>query len=71
MWFQPTRISFSQLITVIGLSRVTSPASCIPAVVGFLLVGVAFGPGGLGLVADSENIQAMAQIGALLLFRRP
>ncbi len=60
----------SQLITVIGLSLVTVwglRRLRIPAVVGFLLVGVAFGPGGLGLVADSENIQAMAQIGVLFL----
>jgi CPA2 family monovalent cation:H+ antiporter-2 len=39
----------------------------IPAVAGYLVVGVAFGPGALGLVSDGESIEAMAEIGVLFL----
>jgi Kef-type K+ transport system membrane component KefB len=40
-----------------------------PAVLGELLAGMLIGPGGLGLVSESEVIRALAQVGvAILLF---
>ncbi|WP_054696394.1 monovalent cation:proton antiporter family protein [Syntrophomonas palmitatica] len=39
----------------------------IPSVVGFLITGVLAGPHGLGLVSDIENVEAMAEIGIILL----
>lgn len=41
----------------------------LPSVVGFLVAGVLVGPAGLGLVADSEKVAVLAEVGvALLLF---
>jgi CPA2 family monovalent cation:H+ antiporter-2 len=41
----------------------------MPSVVGFLVAGAALGPGGLGLVEDSESVLAIAEFGvAFLLF---
>jgi len=39
----------------------------IPAVVGFLITGVIIGPGGLGLVKDLRVINALAEIGVMML----
>ncbi|MBS1993417.1 MAG: cation:proton antiporter [Cyanobacteria bacterium SZAS LIN-3] len=39
----------------------------LPSVLGFLITGVITGPYGLGLVADTHAIQALAEIGLVLL----
>ena len=39
----------------------------IPAVVGFLITGILLGPGGLGLVRDLGVINAVAEIGVMML----
>jgi len=39
----------------------------IPAVVGFLITGILIGPGGLGLVKDLRVINALAEIGVMML----
>jgi|YNPBryunderm2012_1023409.scaffolds.fasta_scaffold01619_8 CPA2 family monovalent cation:H+ antiporter-2 len=39
----------------------------IPAVVGFLITGILLGPGGLGLVRDLRVINAVAEIGVMML----
>jgi CPA2 family monovalent cation:H+ antiporter-2 len=39
----------------------------LPPVVGFLIAGVAVGPGGLGLVADRQIIEGVAEVGVMLL----
>lgn len=39
----------------------------IPSVVGFLLTGIIFGPGGLSLITDSASIAFFAEIGIIFL----
>ncbi|NMC42329.1 MAG: potassium transporter KefB [candidate division Zixibacteria bacterium] len=39
----------------------------VPAIAGFILAGVLAGPKGLGLVADSERVQNLSEIGVTLL----
>src|SRR5262245_31594285 len=39
----------------------------VPSVVGFLLAGVLLGPHGLGLVRDTSVVQALADIGVVIL----
>ena len=39
----------------------------LPSVVGFLLTGVLIGPGGLSLVKNGETVQALAEIGVVML----
>jgi CPA2 family monovalent cation:H+ antiporter-2 len=39
----------------------------LPAAVGFILVGVALGPSGMGLIAPSANIETLADLGVLML----
>jgi CPA2 family monovalent cation:H+ antiporter-2 len=39
----------------------------IPTVVGFLLTGMVIGPHGLGLVRESASVEALAELGAVLL----
>ncbi|NCC25739.1 MAG: potassium transporter KefB, partial [Deltaproteobacteria bacterium] len=39
----------------------------IPAIVGFLLTGIIAGPYGLNLVGDIHAVEAMAEIGVVLL----
>lgn len=39
----------------------------VPSIVGFLLAGVAIGPNALGLVRHPEEVQHLAEIGAILL----
>ena len=39
----------------------------LPSIAGFLLAGAAVGPGGLGLVSDSENVRRVAEFGVVFL----
>ncbi|HEX9787122.1 MAG TPA: cation:proton antiporter [Candidatus Binatia bacterium] len=39
----------------------------VPAIVGFLLAGVVIGPGGLGLIKNVSQVEALADIGLVLL----
>jgi CPA2 family monovalent cation:H+ antiporter-2 len=39
----------------------------VPPVVGFILAGIAIGPAGLGLVADRDKIEIVAEVGVMLL----
>src|SRR5689334_17354778 len=39
----------------------------IPAIVGFLVAGIAIGPGSLGLVRSPKDVASMAEIGVVLL----
>src|SRR5512137_518668 len=39
----------------------------LPSVVGFLLTGVLIGPGGLSLVKNNETVQALAEVGVVML----
>jgi CPA2 family monovalent cation:H+ antiporter-2 len=54
------------LVASAVVAFVSSRAGLIP-IIGFLLVGLATGPGGLGLVHDPELINAAAEIGVVLL----
>src|SRR5215469_7402408 len=45
-----------------AMSRVRAPA-----VAGFILVGVALGPSGLGLIETSDSIETLADLGVLML----
>lgn len=38
-----------------------------PAIVGYILAGLALGPTGLGLIANTETVQALAELGVVLL----
>ena len=38
-----------------------------PAIVGYILAGVLLGPSGLGLVGDRGQIEALAELGVLML----
>ena len=39
----------------------------LPAAAGFILVGVALGPSGLGLIDTSDSIETLADLGVLML----
>lgn len=39
----------------------------LPGIVGFLLTGVLVGPGGLGLISSSEEVELLAEIGVIAL----
>ncbi len=39
----------------------------LPALLGFLLVGVAIGPRGLGLIPDTESTRGLAEFGVVFL----
>lgn len=56
-------IIFSLAIVVIFLCQKLR----IPNVVGFLLTGVLAGPHGLGLISDVQSVEAMAELGIILL----
>lgn len=59
-----TAMMAAALLTVYLLGKIG-----VPATVGFLVAGIAIGPGALGLVKDPHAIETIAEIGvALLLF---
>src|SRR5258706_12625390 len=39
----------------------------LPAMIGYLLVGIVIGPHGLGLIADTEDTHRLAEIGVVFL----
>ncbi|MCX7981388.1 MAG: cation:proton antiporter [Syntrophales bacterium] len=59
-----------EIIAILGLS-VGVIYVCqrlnLPALVGFLVTGMILGPGGLRLIPDSHSVQALAEIGVVLL----
>ena len=54
------------LAAAVGLGLVMSRLR-MPAAAGFILVGVALGPTGLGLIRDSSSIETLAELGVLML----
>jgi monovalent cation:H+ antiporter-2, CPA2 family len=54
------------LAAAVGLGLVMSRLR-MPAAAGFILVGVALGPTGLGLIRDSGSIETLAELGVLML----
>ncbi len=54
------------LAAAVGLGLVMSRLR-MPAAAGFILVGVALGPTGLGLIQDSGSIETLAELGVLML----
>ena len=39
----------------------------LPAMIGYLLVGIVIGPNGLGLIPDTDNTRYLAEIGVVFL----
>jgi CPA2 family monovalent cation:H+ antiporter-2 len=39
----------------------------LPAIVGFLVAGMVFGPGGAGIISDTAEVERLAEIGVVLL----
>jgi len=65
-----TLLLLLQLVTILAASIlviVVFHRLKIPAVVGFLITGILLGPGGLGLVRDLGVINAVAEIGVMML----
>ena len=61
---------FSDLLAIFGFAIVILLLSFylkIPPIVGFLITGVLAGPHGLALVSDLSLIEALAQVGIILL----
>jgi CPA2 family monovalent cation:H+ antiporter-2 len=61
---------FTDILLVFGLSVVIlliSHRAGLPAVVGLLLTGVVAGPHGLGLVHATHEVEALAELGVVLL----
>jgi CPA2 family monovalent cation:H+ antiporter-2 len=55
-------VALAALICGIALARLRQPA-----VVGYILAGVILGPSGLGLVANREGVDLLAELGVLML----
>ena len=65
-----TLLLLLELVTILAASIlviVVFQRLKIPAVVGFLITGILLGPGGLGLVRDLGVINAVAEIGVMML----
>src|SRR5689334_5365232 len=60
---QVTLILLSAAVVVVVLFRLFS----LPAILGYLLVGALVGPNGLGLVANTEDQQYLAEFGVVFL----
>src|SRR5262245_30406348 len=54
------------LAAAVGLGLLLSRLR-MPAAAGFILVGMALGPTGVGLIRTSENIETLAELGVLML----
>jgi monovalent cation:H+ antiporter-2, CPA2 family len=54
------------LAAAVGLGLVMNRLR-MPAAAGFILVGLALGPSGAGLIATSDNIETLAELGVLML----
>lgn len=60
----------SDLVVIFGAALLVSVVSHrlrIPSLVGFLLTGILIGPHGLGLVAESSDIESFAELGVVFL----
>lgn len=79
LWFLPTSFALAQsttppffsevallLIASAAIAFVSFRLGLVP-IIGFLLVGLFIGPGGLGLVRDAELINSAAEVGVVLL----
>mgnify|MGYP000268298325 FL=1 len=65
-----TLILLRELVTVLVVSIlviIIFHRLKIPAVVGFMITGILIGPGGLSLIRDLETINALAEIGVMML----
>ncbi|MCC5779326.1 cation:proton antiporter [Nitratireductor sp. B36] len=63
--FPLTEVAFVLLVAIalgLGLMRLKQPP-----LVGFILAGVVMGPTGFGLIGNSENVIALAEMGVLML----
>ncbi len=61
---------FEQLVLLIALAAAAAALFerlRLPAVAGFLVIGALAGPGGLRLVADVEQVRALAELGVVFL----
>ncbi len=59
-----------ELVILLAVSVIIvfiSQKAKIPPVIGFLLTGVLIGPGGLSLVKDTATVDALAEIGVVML----
>ena len=54
------------LAAAVGLGLVMSRLR-MPAAAGFILVGMALGPTGMGLIHNSSSIETLAELGVLML----
>ena len=54
------------LAAAVGLGLVMSRLR-MPAAAGFILVGMALGPTGMGLIHNSASIETLAELGVLML----
>ena len=54
------------LAAAVGLGLVMSRLR-MPAAIGFILVGAALGPTGMGLIQNSDSIETLAELGVLML----
>ncbi|HZO18229.1 MAG TPA: cation:proton antiporter [Gemmatimonadaceae bacterium] len=58
------------LLLIFGLGVIVAVAfhrARLPPIVGFLITGVLCGPYGFGLIAGVENVEALAEVGVILL----
>jgi len=65
-----TLLLLQELVTVLAVSIliiIIFHRLKIPAVVGFMITGIIIGPGGLSLIKDLETINALAEIGVMML----
>ena len=59
-----------ELVLLIAIAAVAAALFArlrLPAVAGFLVIGAAVGPGGLGLVDDVDRVRAIAELGVVFL----
>ena len=65
-----SEVLISQIIILLGLSVIVIYFGLklkMPAIVGFLATGILVGPQGLGLIRDSHQVDALAELGVVLL----
>jgi len=55
------------LITAVTVSYIAAKLLRIPAIIGYLTVGVAIGPSGIGLLSNQDHILSISELGVMLL----